>query len=161
MIWVWAIVFCVFYKKREQIKGCAFVFLNALKIKKISRVLILDQVTLNRPPILLALSTFPWSNIHSLHVFTSNSFFRHRLKCYFSEIQIFWKITLPYPDKKVFEMLFGMSTIILNWSHSPNLIIIRYLCFKIGQYQPCIACEVLLIKEKACILLILDLDKEN
>ena len=40
-------------------------------------------------------------------------------------------------------MLFGMSAIILKCSHSPNLIIIRYSCFKIGQYQPCIACIVL------------------
>ena len=30
-------------------------------------------------------------------------------------------------------MLFGMSTIILKWSHSPYVIIFRYSSFKIGQ----------------------------
>ena len=32
LIWVWAI-FVSFLKKKEQIKGCAFVFLNTLKMK--------------------------------------------------------------------------------------------------------------------------------
>ena len=36
-------------------------------------------------------------------------------------------------------MLFGMNTIILKLSHSPDLIIFRFSCFKIGQSQPRVA----------------------
>ena len=42
----------------------------------------------------------------------------------------------------------GMSTIILKWSHSPDLIIFRYSCFKIGQSEPHVAYKSLAYKKK-------------
>ena len=39
-------------------------------------------------------------------------------------------------SNQVLKMLFEMCTIILKWSHSPDLIIFRYSCFKIGHSQP-------------------------
>ena len=45
-------------------------------------------------------------------------------------------------------MLFGMSAIILKWSHSPDLIIFRYSCFKIGQSQPPVAYKSVAYKRK-------------
>ena len=50
-------------------------------------------------------------------------------------------------------MLFGMSTIILKWSHSPDLIIFRYSCFKIGQSEPRVAYKSVAYKKKACTML--------
>ena len=47
-------------------------------------------------------------------------------------------------------MLFGMSSIILKWSHSPDLNIFRFSCFKIGQSEPRVAYESVAYK-KACI----------
>ena len=57
---------------------------------------------------------------------------------------------LTLPDKKVLKMLFGMSTIILKWSHSPGLIVFRYSCFKIGQSEPRVAYKSVANKKKAC-----------
>ena len=46
-------------------------------------------------------------------------------------------------------MLFGMSTIFLKWSHSSDLIIFRYSCFKIGQSEPRVAYKSIAYKEKS------------
>ena len=63
-------------------------------------------------------------------------------------------------------MLFGMSTIISKWSHSPDLIIFRYSCFKIGQSEPRVAyksvanktaCMLSTSKPRASVLIIEDL----
>ena len=45
-------------------------------------------------------------------------------------------------------MLFGMSTIILKWSHSPDIILFRYSCFKIGQSEPRVAYKSVANKKK-------------
>ena len=63
-------------------------------------------------------------------------FYKHcnifaQAQIFLSKSQTFWKGTLPYLTKK-FKMLLGISTIIFKWSHSLDLIIFRYSCFKIG-----------------------------
>ena len=66
-----------------------------------------------------------------------------------SKSQTFWKIALPYPDKKVFKIVFGMSTTILKWSHGPDLNIFWFSCFKIGQCQPRVAYKSVAYKRKS------------
>ena len=50
-------------------------------------------------------------------------------------------------------MLFGMSTIILKWSHSPDHIIFRYSCFKKDQSEPRVAYKSVAY-EKTCTAMI-------
>ena len=45
-----------------------------------------------------------------------------------------------------------MSTIILKWSHSPDLIIFRYSCFKLGQSEPRVAYKSVAYKRKSVYL---------
>ena len=61
------------------------------------------------------------------------------------------KIDLTLPDKKVFEMLFGLSTIISHKSHSSVLNICQNSCFKIGQFQQCVAYKSVAHKKKTYI----------
>ena len=42
-----------------------------------------------------------------------------------------------------------MSTIILKWSHCPDLIVFRYLCFKIGKSEPRVAYKSVAYKRKS------------
>ena len=42
-----------------------------------------------------------------------------------------------------------MSTIILKWSHCPDLIIFRYSCFKIAQSEPRVAYKSVANKKKS------------
>ena len=45
-------------------------------------------------------------------------------------------------------MLFGMSAIIMKWSHSLDLLIFQYSCFKIDQSQPRVAYKRVACKRK-------------
>ena len=49
-------------------------------------------------------------------------------------------------------MLLGMCTIILKWSHSPDLIIFRYSCFKTGQSEPRVAYKSVAYKKKRVVV---------
>ena len=49
-------------------------------------------------------------------------------------------------------MLFGMSTIILKWSYSPDLIIFRYSYIKIGHSEPRVAYKSVAYKRKSVYL---------
>ena len=71
--------------------------------------------------------------------FIGTAIFLPRLKCCLAKVQFSEKVPYPLPDKKVFKMIFGMSTIILKCCISPDLIIFRYSCFKIGQSEPRVA----------------------
>ena len=62
----------------------------------------------------------------------------------------FLKIGQILPDKKVFKMLFGMSTIVLQWSQGLVLIIFRDKFSKSSNFSLALLIKVLLIKQKAC-----------
>ena len=49
-------------------------------------------------------------------------------------------------------MLFGMSAIILTWSHSPDRIIFRFSYFKIGKSQPGVAYKSVAYKRKSVLI---------
>ena len=87
-----------------------------------------------------------YSHIHAF--FISNGFFDLGSDVA-SQNPKFLKLGLTLHDKKVFKTLLGMCTIILKWSHCPDLIIFRYSCFKIGISEPRVAYKSVAYERKS------------
>ena len=63
-----------------------------------------------------------------------------------SKIQIYQKLALPLPDKKVLKMLLRKSAIIWQRSWSLVLNIFRDSCFRIGHFRLMLLIKLLFIK---------------